>query len=160
MTGPLLAAGALGAFLIGAIVPLTGQTHPMSVEYGGMTYAVDYEDTEYGGHVWLTHDGERMRDLGVGTMLLRYDFDGDGTLDLGVFTDERDGIRNTFAYLEIWANDGRTLAEAAPVSAKWKEGHWVWIDVSQYPALDGRTLWGWLFERYMREQDNLHDDWL
>jgi hypothetical protein len=154
MTGPLLATGALGAFLLGAIVPLTGQTHPTSVEYGGETF-----DVEYDAHVWLARDGERVRDLGYGQQLLRYDFDGDGAPDLGVFSDERDGFRSTFAYLEIWSDDGRTLADAVPVSAKWKDGHWVWIDVESYPALDGRTLWGWLFESFMREQDRAHSSW-
>jgi hypothetical protein len=151
MTGPLLVSAALGTFLLGGIVPLTGATNPTSVELGGTTYGVEYAD-----HIWLTHDGERVRDLGVGQMLLRYDFDGDGSVDLGVFDDQRAGFRNTFAYLEIWSNDGRALADAMPVSAKWKEGHWAWIDVSQYPALDGRTLWGYLFENFMRQQDAAH----
>jgi hypothetical protein len=148
MTGPLLVVAASCTFLLGAVASMSGETHPTSVEYGGTTYGVEYDD-----HVWLSREGERVRDLGYGQQLLRYDFDGDGTLDLGVFSDERDGFRNTFAYLEIWSNDGRALAEATPVSAKWKEGHWVWIDVSRYPALDGRTLWGWLFSSFMREQD-------
>jgi hypothetical protein len=153
MTGPLALTAACGAFLIGALVSLTGAaTHPTTVEFGGTTYDVEYDD-----HVWLSLHGERVRDLGHGQQLLRYDFDGDATLDLGVFSDERDGFRDTFAYLDIWSNDGRALADAAPVSAKWKEGHWAWIDVASYPALDGRTIGGWLFESFMREQDRRND---
>jgi hypothetical protein len=148
VTGPILVVAASGAFLIGLIASSTGATHPTRVEFGGTTYEVEYDD-----HIWLSRRGERVRDLGYGQQLLQYDFDGDATLDLGVFSDERDGFRDTFAYLDIWSNDGRSLADAAPVNAKWKEGHWAWIDVSHYPALDGRTIWGWLFHSFMREQD-------
>ena len=58
------------------------------------------------------------------------DFNGDGRLDHAVVTDERDGFRTTFAYLDV------TLAGATePETAKFKDGRWIWIDHARYPQL-------------------------
>lgn len=133
-----------------AVVPLGPDENPSEVSIGGS----DYEVTDIEHHIWLVEPGGvRARDLGYGTRLLRWDFTGDGVPDLGVFTDERDGFRRTFAYLTIYANDGTRLDKIEPVEAKWKEGHWAWIDLAQYPGLDPRTTHGALFTRYMQQQD-------
>lgn len=58
------------------------------------------------------------------------DFDGDGRDDHARLTDERDGFRRTFAYLDIWLADGRDAE-----SAKFKEGRWIWIDHAKYRNL-------------------------
>lgn len=58
------------------------------------------------------------------------DFDGDGRLDHAQLTDERDGFRRTFAYLDV------SLAAAPDVeTAKYKDGRWIWIDHAKYRNL-------------------------
>src|SRR5262245_25656615 len=73
--------------------------NPSEVEFARRTYNVVYDND----HVWLVEPGAPLpaRDLGRGTDLLWWDFDGDGRRDLGVLVDERDGFRRTFAYLSI-----------------------------------------------------------
>lgn len=128
---------------------------PAPVDFGGATYEVSYSAE----HVWLVESDHVVHDLGVGQQLIRYDFDGDGTLDLGVFLDERDGFRETFAYLEVWKNDGTSIAQAKPVSAKWKDGRWVWIDLAEFPGLDPTRWEGYWFGTFMRARDEEKASW-
>lgn len=132
-------------FLTTLLLVLSGRARPTTVEFAGHSYDVEYAD-----HVYLTAEGQRVIDLGYGQELLQLDFDNDGRLDLGVLADDRDGFRNTFAYLEMTLDDGQRTRE----SAKWKDGHWVWVDLARYPTLDGRTLGGLWLADYMR----MHDD--
>ena len=119
------------------------ETDPIRVTFGGRSL-----DVRYGDGVCLFEAGRPVRCLGHGT-LLAYDFTGDGVDDLAVYVDTRDGFRDTFSYLEIWNNNGRPLGVAPSVTAKWKEGHWDWIDPLVYPGLQSRR-----FKRFMRgDQD-------
>ena len=58
------------------------------------------------------------------------DFNGDGRIDHAKLTDERDGFRNTFAYLDIWL-----AGEDGYETAKFKDNRWIWIDHAKYPRL-------------------------
>jgi hypothetical protein len=58
------------------------------------------------------------------------DFDGDGLLDHARLTDERDGFRHTFAYLDIWL-----AGEHGYETAKFKDGQWIWVDHARYRNL-------------------------
>lgn len=58
------------------------------------------------------------------------DVTGDGVLDRVVVTDERDGFRRTFAYADIYVSR-RGIA----VTAKLKDGRWIWVDPAQFPGL-------------------------
>jgi hypothetical protein len=118
-------------------------TNPDQITFAGNTYLVTYA----GG---VSIDG---RAFGEGTLLV-HDFNGDDRDDFALYMDTRDGFRDTFSYLDIYVDDGRSLALAAAEQAKWKEGHWAWIDASQFPGLDDSR-----FRRFMREQDDKHDSW-
>lgn len=54
-----------------------------------------------GGGAGVVVLGRLVRCLGRGT-LLGCDFTGDQVDDLAVYRDTRDGLRDTFSYLEIW----------------------------------------------------------
>jgi hypothetical protein len=116
-------------------------TNPDEVTFGGQTHLVSYAgEVEIAG-----------RAIGTGTLLV-HDFDGDGRDDLALYMDTRDGFRDTFSYLDIYIDDGRQSFEMAePDHAKWKEGHWAWIDATKYPGLDDRR-----FRSFIREQDDAH----
>jgi hypothetical protein len=58
------------------------------------------------------------------------DFDGDGRIDRAELTDERDGFRHTFAYLEI-----QLAGTSTRETAKYKDGRWIWVDHARYPRL-------------------------
>lgn len=58
------------------------------------------------------------------------DVTGDGIDDRVVVTDERDGFRRTFAYADIYVNGA-----AEPVTAKLKDGRWIWVDAAKFPGL-------------------------
>jgi hypothetical protein len=68
------------------------------------------------------------------TLYIR-DFSGDGIADIAYLEDRRDGFRHTFAYLEIYKNDGTPRWLAEPDTAKLKDGRWIWVDLAEYPAL-------------------------
>jgi hypothetical protein len=70
-------------------------------------------------------------------VMIDADFDGDGRLDHARLTDERDGFRHTFAYLDIWL-----AGQADFETAKFKDGRWIWIDHAKYQNL------AWLMRRY------------
>ena len=59
------------------------------------------------------------------------DVTGDGIVDRIVVTDERDGFRTTFAYADIYISDG----DGPPITAKLKDGRWIWVDAAQFPGL-------------------------
>lgn len=120
--------------------------NPTQISFDGRTYDVTYDEQ---GPCFATAD-LTVRCFGRGT-LLALDFTGDGTDDLALFRDERDGFRHTFAYLDIYVNDGTPLDAVVVVSAKWKEGHWTWIDPARYPGLHSKK-----FERFMHDQDAVH----
>lgn len=58
------------------------------------------------------------------------DVTGDGIADRVVVTDDRDGFRRTFAYAEIYVSQGDVA-----VTAKLKEGRWIWVDPAAFPGL-------------------------
>ena len=103
-------------------------TDPDQVTFNGQTYLVTY-----GGGVSI--DG---RSLGEGTLIV-HDFNGDDRDDFALYMDTRDGFRDTFSYLDIYVDDGRSLSLAEPEQAKWKEGHWAWIDAT-HPEDDGAIV--------------------
>jgi len=121
-------------------------TNPGEVTFGGRTLAIVYDDQPC-----AYERGELARCLGAGTVIA-YDFTGDGVDDLASYRDTRDGFRDTFAYLDIWCNDGTPLAVAPVTHAKWKDGHWDWIDERAFPGLAGPR-----FVRFMEAQDREHD---
>jgi hypothetical protein len=118
-------------------------TDPDQVTFGGRTLPV-----QYGGGVSI--DG---RSLGEGTLIV-HDFNEDGKDDFALYMDNRDGFRHTFSYLDIYIDDGRSISLAEPEQAKWKEGHWAWIDESVYPGLRHSR-----FLRFMSDRDDEHDGW-
>lgn len=124
------------------------EPNPPEVSFDLRTYDVSYRDPR--GPCFSAGD-VTVRCFGRG-MLLAHDFTGDGLVDLAMYLDERDGFRHTFAYLDIYTNDGTPLADAVVEEAKWKEGHWAWIDPADWPGLRAPA-----FERFMREQDDAHD---
>ena len=65
------------------------------------------------------------------------DFNDDGRIDHAELTDERDGFRHTFAYLDMWL-----AGHEGYETAKFKEGRWIWIDHAKYPNL------AWLMRRH------------
>lgn len=124
------------------------ETTPSKVSFGGRTYDVSYA----GVRGPCFSDGNRVvRCFDEGTLIV-HDFTGNGTPDLGMYVDERDGWQVTFSYLDIYANDGTPLATVEPEQAKWKEGHWAWIDPARYPGLRAAA-----FDAFMRDQDEAHD---
>lgn len=58
------------------------------------------------------------------------DVTGDGVADRVVVTDERDGFRHTFAYADIYVSQ-----RGEAVTAKFKEGRWIWVDPAAFPGL-------------------------
>ena len=135
------------ALLLGGCAPRL-DTNPSEVSFDGRMYEVSYGDAR---GPCLSATALRARCFGRGT-LIAHDFTGDGSPDLAIYFDERDGFRHTFSYLDIYANDGTPLDAAQPAQAKWKEGHWAWIDPAAYPGLRAEP-----FVRFMRGQDELHD---
>jgi hypothetical protein len=132
------------ALLLVALACCSLETDPDRVTFGGIEYEVRWSN-----HCLIAHD-MNVRCLGEGT-LIAFDFTGDDVDDLAVYTDNRDGFRRTFSYLEIWRNDGAHLTDATSETAKWKEGHWAWIDPDAYPGLRDSK-----FRRFMRARDDAH----
>jgi hypothetical protein len=58
------------------------------------------------------------------------DFNDDGRVDHAKLSDDRDGFRHTFAYLEIWL-----AGHEGYETAKFKDGRWIWIDHAKYSNL-------------------------
>lgn len=135
------------ALLLGGCVPGL-ESNPVEVSFDLRTYDVSYRDAR---GPCFSASGLTVRCFGRGA-LLAHDFTGDGLADLALYRDERDGFRHTFAYLDIYPNDGTPLARAHAVEAKWKDGHWVWIDPADYPGLRADR-----FVDFMRDQDARHD---
>ncbi|NVB82315.1 MAG: hypothetical protein HOV81_28300 [Kofleriaceae bacterium] len=131
------------ALLFGGCVPGL-EPNPPEVSFDVRTYEVSYRDAR--GPCFVADD-VTVRCFGRGEVLA-HDFTGDGLVDLAMYLDERDGFRHTFAYLDIYTNDGTPLERAKPVQAKWKEGHWAWIDPATYPGLRADR-----FVDFMRDHD-------
>lgn len=108
-------------------------TSPPSVVFGGARHQVRYGA---GGPCFAGR-------CFAGGTLVAHDFTGDGHTDLGLFTDERDGFRSTFAYLDLVRDDG-TIEQA-----KYKDGRWIWVDLAAYPGLDPQQPAGRRFGAFM-----------
>jgi hypothetical protein len=124
------------------------ETTPPTVSFAGRTYEVSYAALH---GPCFSAAGVVVRCFDAGTLIV-HDFTGDGTPDLGMYVDERDGWQVTFSYLDIYANGGTSLATVEPDHAKWKEGDWAWIDRTRYPGLYADR-----FRRFMCDQDESHD---
>jgi hypothetical protein len=126
------------------------EENPSRVSFGGQQYDVVYA---HAGScpISVQQGGRELRCLGDGT-LVSHDFDADGTKDLAIFTDDRDGFRRTFAYLDIFADRGAPLEQAAPVQGKWKDARWIWIEPRDYPGLDPTSPAGACFQRFVERR--------
>jgi len=74
--------------------------------------------------------------LGIGDVFI-YDFNKDGQMDFCLYRKNND-FRDHFGYLDIYLNIDsiRHLNDLIPAKAKFKENHWAWLNVEQYPGLN------------------------
>ena len=112
------------------------ETNPSSVRFANQEYRVELA---WDAAICNEHQVATLSALGDGRQLpeghlVVFDADRDGTDDVAVYS-KHHGFRDHFGYMTIFLNHGIPLSKAEPIVAKWKEGHWAWIDVAELPAL-------------------------